>query len=70
MIALVVPDRLTAGSAAWDAGLDARGLESVPEPVGVAAAVAQQPLRLGQVVQERCCSYVVADLPTASPTRN
>ena len=30
--------------------------------VGVVAAVAEQPLRLGQVVQQRCCTGVVADL--------
>jgi len=41
----VVSDRLVAGSTARDAGLNALGMESVPEPVGVIAAVAQQPLR-------------------------
>jgi hypothetical protein len=43
---LVVYDRFVARSAARDAGLDAFGFQSVPEPVGVAAAVAEQPLRL------------------------
>ena len=60
--ALVVPDRLVAGPATRDAGLDAFGLEGIPEPVGVIASVAEQPLRLGQVVEQRCGSGVVADL--------
>jgi hypothetical protein len=43
--ALVVSDRLAARSSARDAWLDAFGLESVPEPIGVVAAVTEQPLR-------------------------
>ena len=34
----------------------------VPEPVGVVAAVAEQPLRLGQIVQQGCRAGIVADL--------
>jgi len=50
---LVVSDRLVARSSApgW---IDALGLESVPERIGVVAAVAEQPLRFWQVVQQRC----------------
>lgn len=44
-------------------GLDALGVESVSEPSGVVAAVAEQPLRFWQVVQQRCHAGVVADLP-------
>ena len=39
--ALVIPDRLVAGSPTRDAWLDALCLESVPEPVGVIAAIAK-----------------------------
>ena len=39
-------------------------MEGIPEPVGIVAAVAEQPLRLGQVVQQRCRAGVVADLPS------
>ncbi len=60
--ALVVSDRLVARSATRDAGLDTLGLERVPEPVGVVAAVTEQPLRLGQVVEQGCRTGVVADL--------
>ena len=60
--ALVVPDRLVARLAAWDAGLDAFGLECVPEPVGVVAAVPEQPLRLRHVIEQRCRAGVVADV--------
>src|SRR3546814_6867239 len=35
----------------------------MPEPVGVIAAVAEQPLRLWEIVQQRGCTGVVADLP-------
>ena len=42
--------------------LDALGQEGVPEPVGVVAAVAEQPLRLWQLVQQRCRAGVVAHL--------
>jgi hypothetical protein len=38
-------------------------LEGVPESIGVVAAVAEQPLRLWQVVQQRCRTSVIADLP-------
>jgi hypothetical protein len=37
--------------------------ESVAEPIGVVAAVAEQPLRFWQVVQQRCRAGVVTDLP-------
>lgn len=47
-----------------DAGLDALGLESVPEPVGIVAAVAEQPLGSWQIVQQRCRAGLVADLPS------
>ena len=60
---LVVPDGLVSRPAARDAGLDAFGLEGVPESIGVVAAVAEQPLRLWQVVQQRCRTSVIADLP-------
>ncbi len=60
--ALVVSDRLIARSATWDARLDALDLESVSEPIGVVAAVAEKPLRLGQVVEQRRRTCVVADL--------
>ena len=39
------------------------GLESVPEPIGIVAAVADQLLRLRQAFQQRCRAGVVADLP-------
>ena len=42
--------------------MDALGLQGIPEPVGVVAAVAEQPLRLWQIVQQRCCAGVIADL--------
>ena len=59
-----MPDGLVARPATRDAGLDALGLESVPEPIGVVAAVAEQPLRFWQVVQQRCRAGVVAYLPS------
>lgn len=46
--ALVAPDRLVAGSPTGDAGLDALCQQSVPEPVGITAAVAEQLLLLGR----------------------
>src|SRR3546814_10406543 len=61
--ALVVSDRFVAGFPTWDAGLDALGFQRIPEPVGVIAAVAEQPLRLWEIVQQRGCTGVVADLP-------
>ncbi len=36
--AMTYPDRLVAGPPPWDAGLDALGLERIPEPIGVVAA--------------------------------
>lgn len=59
---LVVSDRLVARSPARDAGLDALGLQGVSEPVGVVAAVAEQPLRFWHIVEQRCRVGVVADL--------
>ena len=41
----VLSPGLVAGFLAWDAGLDALCLERASEPVGVVAAVAEQPLR-------------------------
>src|SRR3546814_2869080 len=64
--ALVVSDRFVAGFPTWDAGLDALGFQRIPEPVGVIAAVAEQPLRLWEIVQQRGCTGVVADLPGSS----
>src|SRR3546814_2128527 len=60
---LVVSDRFVAGFPTWDAGLDALGFQRIPEPVGAIAAVAEQPLRLWEIVQQRGCTGVVADLP-------
>src|SRR3546814_7818917 len=56
-------DRFVAGVPTWDAELDALGFQRIPEPVGVIAAVAEQPLRLWEIVQQRGCTGVVADLP-------
>ena len=61
--ALVVLDGFVTGAPAGDAGLDALVSQGLPEPVRVIAAIAEQPLRLGQVVQQRCRARVVADLP-------
>lgn len=47
---------------AWNAGLDGLGLESAPEPIGVVATVAEQLLRLEQVVQQSGRTGIVADL--------
>ncbi len=52
---LVLSDPLVARSPAWDAGLDALGMELVPEPVGVVVGVAEQRWRSG----------IVADLPSS-----
>jgi len=60
--ALVVPDRLVAGPPTWDAGLDAFGLQSVPEPVGIIAAVTEQPLRFWHLVQQGRRAGIIADL--------
>jgi hypothetical protein len=60
--ALVVFDGQRAGFAARNAGLDALLLQRIPEPVGVIAAVGQQPLRLGQVVEQGRRTGVIADL--------
>jgi hypothetical protein len=56
-----------ARNATWEAvsepkGLKAFGLKSIPEPIGVVAAVVEQPLHFWQVVQHRCCANVVAVL--------
>src|SRR3546814_13621137 len=67
--ALVVSDRFVAGFPTCDAGLDALGFQRLPEPVGVIAAVAEQPLRLWEIVQQRGCTGVVADLPGRSEER-
>ena len=53
-MAHVIPDELVTESAAWNTGLDVFGLEGVPEPVGVVAAVAEQALYSGRrLSQER-----------------
>lgn len=52
---LVLSDPLVERSPAWDAGLDALGMELVPEPVGVVVGVAKQRWRSG----------IVADLPSS-----
>jgi len=59
--AFVVFDGLEPAPPTWDAWLDALGLQSILELVGVVTAVAEQPLRLGQIV-EQCRTGVVADL--------
>jgi len=41
---------------------DAFGLQGIPEPVGVVTAVAEQPLRLGHIVEQCGRTGVVADL--------
>lgn len=61
--ALVVSNRLVARPATRHAGLYAPGLENFPEPIGVPAAVTEQPMRFWQVVQQRCRTSVAADLP-------
>lgn len=43
--------------------MDARGLQSTPKPIGVMATIAEQPLCLWQVVQQRGRTSIVADLP-------
>jgi len=58
---LALPHR--SDNAARNTGLDALRLQSLSEPVGVIAAVTQQPFRFGQVVQQSRSSGVVADLP-------
>ena len=50
--ALVVSDRLVARSAARDAGLDAFGIQGVPEPVCIIAAVTEQPLCFWQIIEQ------------------
>jgi hypothetical protein len=37
--------------AGLDAGLDALGLQRAPKSIGIIAALAEQPLRLRQIVQ-------------------
>lgn len=48
----VIPHRLVPRTPIQDAALNAPGLDGVPETVGVVAAIAEQPLRLWQVVGE------------------
>lgn len=55
-------DRRIAGFPAWDAGLDPLFLKGFPEPVGIIAPVGEQPLRLGQLVQQSHRADIVADL--------
>lgn len=57
-----VTDGFGSGFARGDAGRDALGLQGVPEPVGVGASVAQQPLGPGQAVQQGGGAGVVAEL--------
>src|SRR3546814_9875086 len=67
--ALVVSDRFVAGFPTWDAGLDALGFQRIPEPVGVIAAVAEQPLRLWEIVQQRGSSEEhTSELPSLMRT--
>jgi len=60
--AFVVSDGLEPRPPTWDAWLDALGLRGIPEPVGVVTAVAEQPSRLGQIVEQCGHTGVVADL--------
>lgn len=57
--ALVVSDGV---ALALDAGFDALGLQSAPEPIGVIATIATQRLCLWKIVQRRGCTGIVADL--------
>src|SRR3546814_11553117 len=59
--ALVVSDRFVAGFPTWDAGLDALGFQRIPEPVGVIAAGAEQPLPPWGHVHPRGCPGVGPD---------
>ena len=45
------------------AGLDASGFQRIPEPIGVIAAIAEQPLCLWQLIEQGCRAGIVADLP-------
>ena len=53
---------LVAGPPTWDAGLDAFGLQSVPELIGIIAAVAEQPLRPWHLVQQGRRAGMIGDL--------
>ena len=61
---LIVSDGLEPEFTTWNAGLDALRLQGIPEPVSVIATVAEQPVRLRQIVQQRCCTDLVADQPS------
>lgn len=49
---LVVIDEAEPGFPTWDARLDAVGLQGISEPVGVVTALAEQPLRPMQIVEQ------------------
>ena len=59
---LVMRDRHLAIGYGRNAGDNAAVGESLAKPVGVIAPVAEQPFRLGQLVQQGCRAGVVADL--------
>ena len=50
--ALVVSDWLIARFSTWDTGLDAFGIQGVPEPVCIIAAVTEQPLCFWQIIEQ------------------
>src|SRR5690606_4344386 len=60
--ALVIFDGFGAGFAPRNARLYAPFPESIPEPVRVISSVAQQPLRVGKIVEQRGSASIIADL--------